>query len=84
MLLGKSLVPRGSELLSVSKLMSASKPMSRSSISLSVSRSSGVWCCGLVRRAALWFGRPGTGDTGGVIMVVVPVRWAPSRVFWSM
>ena len=49
-LLGKLLVPRGSELLSVSKLMSLLKVISRFLISISVSHSSGDRC---------------TGDTGG-------------------
>ena len=72
-LLGKLLVPWSSELLSVSKLMSSLKMLSRSLISGSVSRSSGGWFCGC----------PGAGDAGGVTMVVVPVQRAPNSVFWS-
>ena len=86
--LRKLLISRGSGLLSVSglmsQLMSPFKDIPRSLISISESRSSGVWYCRLVPVVALWCKCLGTGDTGGVTMVVVPDLRAPSRMFWSM
>ena len=77
------LISRGSVLLSVSGLMSQFmsplRDIPRLLISISESRSNGSWYCRLESVVVLWCRCLGTGDTGGVTMVVVP-----SRVFLSM